>query len=162
MSATVLVKALEEEAKLEGPVQGVRIVSVSSKIDNLMVIGSRVGSGRSGGQFEFEVGMTETARSKDSLSMNFALKFGKSSTGQVSTVKGRAVLKFANFNPDTDLTSLGGDIDNEMAIEIFRSNYQAIYLLHESLGMETPSPWVTQDVSLSSREHSDLQNAGNL
>lgn len=150
-TSAVLVQEAEVEQKLEGPVNGVRILEVSSRIDKLAMVASKNGVGRSANPFDFEMGMTETGRTRDSLSLNFAFSFGKSSTGQSCSMAGSAVLRFANFSPDGDLSSLGSDIDNEMAIEIFRSNYEAIYLLHESLGMEAPTPWITQDVCLSSR-----------
>jgi len=36
-----------------------------------------------------------------------------------------------------------------------------VYLLHESLGMDAPSPWITQEVSLSSRNGVDGPAGGN-
>jgi len=70
-------------------------------------------------------------------------------------------VRFSQFNPSREFHALGDDITNEIAVEIFRKNYEAVYLLHESLGMDAPSPWITQEVSLSLRNSVDGQVSGN-
>jgi hypothetical protein len=130
----------------------VRIVSVQSRIDSVSLTrAGGVAKTPKGGAFDFDVDMSESSRTKDSLTVSYTFKLGRRSSGQVCRISGEAVIRFSRFNPEADFHTLGNDITNEMAVEIFRSNYEAMYLLHDALGMEAPSPWITQDVSLSSR-----------
>lgn len=98
---------------------------------------------------EFEVELTEVNRISDGLRVKYAMRFGRTLSGEKCTVSGEAALHFASFNADALLDSIGGDITNDIATEIFRKNYETIYLLHSSMGLESPSPWITHDVSLS-------------
>ena len=70
-------------------------------------------------------------------------------------------MRFSRSGSWRDFQALGDDITNEMAVEIFRKNYEAVYLLHEALGMDAPSPWITQEVSLSSHHGASVANGGN-
>jgi len=133
-------------------------LSVESRIDRISLsdAGGKKHSPRNT-HFDFDVDLDESSRTADSLNVKYAFKFGKASSGSTCNVSGVAVLHFSHFNPEADFHSLGNDITNEMAIEIFRKNYESVYLLHEALGMEAPSPWITHGVSLSSRNHEAMQ-----
>lgn len=150
-SAVLIARPSEEVEVLENEL-GIKIVSVESQIDGLSLTGPAGGPRPpGGGDFAFDVEMTETGRIKDGLSVKYSLAFGRPASGQTCRVSGRAILHFSRLDPKSDLHALGSEIDNEMAVEIFRMNYETIYLLHQSLAMEAPSPWVTHGVSLSSR-----------
>jgi hypothetical protein len=132
---------------------GVRIVSVDSRIDNISLTKAPGFTKKhTGREFDFDVDLEEASRTVDSLCVRYTFRFGKPLSGQTCRVSGKAVLRFSRFNPEADFHTLGNDISNEMAVEIFRCNYEWVYLLHEALGMEAPSPWITQDVSVSSRD----------
>jgi hypothetical protein len=150
------------EAKLEDAGLGVRIVSVESTVDSISV---SAGEGRKrgwgSGPFVFDVHLSEESRTDDRLSLRYSFTFAKPSSGQACKVSGRAAVRFSRFNPSRDFNALGHDITNEMTVEIFRKNYETVYLLHESLGMDVPSPWITHDVSLSSRNSADVAPSGN-
>jgi hypothetical protein len=47
---------------------------------------------------------------------------------------------------DQTLDSLGEGILGDLALRIFKDNYQSLYLILDSLGVEGPSPWLTRDV----------------
>jgi len=145
MSATIQVQRTSEQEL------AVRIVSVESRIDSISLSKSGVARGPRAGGFDFDVDLDESSRTKDTLNVKYSFKFGNPSSGETCKVSGQAVLRFSQFNPEADFHTLGNDITNEMAVEIFRSNYESTYLLLDALGMDAPSPWVTQGVSLSSR-----------
>jgi hypothetical protein len=151
MQTAALVEGAGAGARFNEPNQGVRIVSVACRVDGITLVGPKSSPRKGHGQFDFDVGMTELGRTKESLRLSFSFTIENASTGQTCRISGRAEVRFANFNPEGDLNTLGRDIDNEMTVEIFRANYESVYLLHDALGMEIPSPWITQDVSLSSR-----------
>lgn len=152
MPSALLVQKPREDAELEGTSLGIRILSVESAIEGISLSNS-CGAPREVGasQFDFDVDMSESSRTQDSLNVRYAFAFGKASSGQACKVRGTAVVRFSQFNPQGDFHTLGNDISNDMAVEIFRKNYEAVYLLLDAMGMDAPTPWITQDVSLSSR-----------
>jgi hypothetical protein len=138
---------------------GIDIVSVQTTIHNisLMKAGREI-KGLAKHPFEFDVDLDESGRTKDSLSVRYAFTFGRPSAGQVCRISGGAVVKFARFNPSREFQVLGDDLTNEIVVAIFRKNFEYVYLLHDAMKMEAPSPWITQDVSLSSR--TETQDSG--
>ena len=162
MTSAVLVQEPREGARLANGDLGVRIVSVESSIDSISLSAAeRRREGSEPRPFDFDVDLSESARTEDRLSVRYSFTFGRPSSGQVCKVSGTAAVRFSQFNPSRDFHTLGDDITNEMAIEIFRKNYEAVYLLHEALAMDAPSPWVTQEVSLSSRTSGSGAAGGN-
>jgi hypothetical protein len=147
-----------EEGQLEKESVGIQIISVKSKIRSISI-------GKSGREsrdfedrpFDFDVSLTESTRTKDTLTVNYSFAFGRHSSGQVCKILGSAVVRFSGFNPGSDFHYLGNDFTNEIAVEIFRKNYELVYLLHHSLAMDAPSPWITQDVSLSSHNQLNFE-----
>jgi hypothetical protein len=162
MPSTVLIRRPKEEAQVAKTTAGIQIVSVDSRIDRVSISTAGKDCRASGDRpFEFDVDLSETGRTEDSLSVRYAFTFGKPSSGQVCKISGRAVVGFSQFNPGRDFHTLGNDITNEMAVEIFRKNYEAAYLLHDALLIDAPSPWITQGVSLSSRNQTASRSTGN-
>lgn len=152
MPSAILVNSPRQGAEAPETGLGLRIVAVESRIDKVAVSSpGRVTGWRDGGQFGFDVSMTEKARTRDSMSVKYTFSFGKKSNGQTCEVSGEAVFRFSGMHPSSDLHAFGNEIDNEMAVAVFRQNFETIYLLHQALGLQSPSPWVTQDVSVSSR-----------
>jgi hypothetical protein len=161
MPSAVLVHEPREQAQLAKEGAGVRIVSVESRIDSVSLSAAeRHRHGSESRPFDFDVAISESARAEDRLSVRYSYTFGRPSSGQVCRVSGTAAVRFSQFDPSRDFHTLGDDITNEMAVEIFRKNYEAVYLLHEALGMDAPSPWITQEVSLS-RTSVSLADGGN-
>lgn len=155
MPSAILVQKPREEGERSEAGQGIRIVSVESRIDSISLTKAGGDQKAPGGRpFDFDVDMHESVRTEDTLSVKYAFTFGRPSSGQVCKITGGALVRFSQFKPDRDFYSLGNDISNEIAVEIFRRNYEVVYLLHGAMAMDAPSPWVTQDVSLSSRSQS--------
>lgn len=162
MPSAVLVHEPREQALLAKEGVGVRIVSVESRIDSISLSAAeRHRQGSEHRPFDFDVAISESARAEDRLSVRYSYTFGRPSSGQVCRVSGTAAVRFSQFNPSRDFHTLGDEITNEMAVEIFRKNYEVVYLLHEALGMDAPSPWITQEVSLSSRNSVSVADGGN-
>jgi hypothetical protein len=152
MPSAVQVQRPKEEVQVVRADLGVRIVSVESRIDSIS-LSKGDARGLISDQFDFDVELDESTRTHDGLSIRYSFAFGMRSSGSTCKVSGKAVLRFSQFNPGADFHTLGNDISNEMAVEIFRKNYESMYLLHIALGMDAPSPWITQEVSLSLRSH---------
>jgi hypothetical protein len=141
---------VQEESPKASP--GVQILSVESTIDGISLSRlAREARSSEARPFDFDVELSESAWGEDTFSVRYTFRFGVPACGQTCKVSGRAVVRFSQYNPVEDLQTLGSDVTSEMVVEIFRKNYQAVYLLHQALGMKPPTPWITQDVSLSSR-----------
>lgn len=163
MASALLVQRPKEEAQLADAGEGVRIVSVESRIDSISLSkGERDTRLTESRPFDFDVDMSELSRSQDGLSVRYSFTFGRPASGRACKVSGIALVRFSRFNPTTDFQTLGNDVTSEMAVEIFRRNYEFVYLLHDAVAMEAPSPWVTQSVSLSSRDRVIDGSCGNL
>ncbi len=138
-----------EEVLLALP--GITIV-VDSRIENISLCNTgKCTQEESTRPFDFDVDLTELSRNRDGIRVGFSFSFGRPSSGQACKVAGEAVVRFSRFNLEHGFQYLGDDLANEIAVEIFRRNYELIYLLHESLAMDAPSPWITQNVALSLR-----------
>jgi hypothetical protein len=162
MPSAVLLQEPREEAQPARDDLSVRIVSVESTIDSISLSApGRSNPGSEPRPFDFDVDLSESDRTEDHLSVRYSFTFGRPYSGQVCKVSGKASVRFSGFNPSRDFHALGDDITNEMAVDIFRKDYQAVYLLHEALAMDAPSPWITQEVSLSSRNSVSGASGGN-
>jgi len=162
MPSTVLVERPKEEAQLPGGSQGVRIAAVESRICGISLTrAERDAQAIEARPFDFDVDLSESARTEDTLSVRYSYTFGRPATGQVCKVNGTALVRFSQFNPADDFHTLGNDITSEMAVEIFRKNYETVYLLLEALSMDAPTPWITREVSLSSRSMLIAAQSGN-
>jgi len=152
MPSALLVHERRGETQLAEPSLGIGIASVESRIDKIY-LSAAGGAFRAPGAspFEFDVELSESGRTEGSLSVRYSYAFGRPSCGQVCKISGKAVVRFSQINPERDFHTLGNDISNLMAVEIFRKNYETAYLLHCAMSMDAPSPWITQDVCLSSR-----------
>jgi hypothetical protein len=149
MTAQVLIREERRDSQLTEPSGEFRILSVDSRIDRIYLSNAGVDPKASKSKpFEFDVDLSESGRTRDSLSVRYSYTFGRPMGGQVCKISGKAVVRFSSFTPGKDFHTLGSEITNEIAVQIFRKNYEAAYLLHEALRMEAPSPWITQSVSM--------------
>jgi hypothetical protein len=147
MSSQILVQ--EQKEALPGASNG-GIQIVELRIDHITL--SRTGNATRANRarpFDFDVDLSEKSRTGNSLRVGYSFSFGKPASGQTCKIGGEAVVRFPESSSDRDFHYLGNDLTNEIAVAIFRKNYESIYLLHEAMAMDAPSPWITQDVSLS-------------
>ena len=128
--------------------QAGRIASVESRIDSFSIVNFGDGLQPLDGRLEFDVSMAESSRTADSMSLKYEFTIGTHAHGSGCKVAGEAVVRFGGSNTDSEFSALDTDA---MAVEIFRKNYEIVYLMHTALGMPAPSPWITEDVSVSSR-----------
>ena len=148
MPSQVLVQTQRDEGLPAASTRGIEILE--SRIDSLTLYRAQTESlALKAKPFDFDVDLKEKGREGDSLRVAYSFRFGKPSSGQICKVSGEAVVRLSRFDSDKSLQYLGDDITNEMAVEIFRRNYESTYLLHQAMAMDAPSPWITQEVSLS-------------
>lgn len=49
---------------------------------------------------------------------------------------------------DESLEDLGEGALSDIALQLYRSSYEPLYLVLDTLGLEAPSPWLVRDVHL--------------
>jgi hypothetical protein len=131
----------------EAPVKDL-ILSVKPFLQGARFVRGRPRPDSSELEFDFEVEMAETGRSVNELEVKFSFWIGKAVTGQRCELDGKAEVAFSHLTPSFDLQFLGEEQRQLIAIEIYRALYEMIYLLHATMGMDIPSPWILNDVSL--------------
>lgn len=151
MPSALLLQKPREEVQLPEASLEFGIASVESRVDNISLSLSGGARAHGTGPFEFDVELSESGRTLDTLSFRYSYTIGRPSCGQVCKISGKAVVRLSQFNVGRDFQTLGDEMTNHMVVEIFRQNYETAYLLHRSMSMDPPSPWITQDVCLSSR-----------
>jgi hypothetical protein len=127
-----------------------KVVLLDASVNRISICGTKHRVAGSGG-FDFDVDLSEVSRSKDVLEVEYTFRFGRKSEGNSCEIGGRAKLRLVAAGAGADMEALGPEVTNEIVVGIFRRNYESVYLIHQSMGMEAPSPWITQDVSLARR-----------
>jgi hypothetical protein len=124
-----------------------RVVLLESSVSKISISGSKGRMPQVSG-FDFDVDLSEVSRTKEILEVEYCFRFGSRSHGNECEIGGRARLRIGSAGGESSMQDLGPGVTNEIVVGIFRRNYESVYLLHRSLGIEAPSPWITQDVSL--------------
>lgn len=148
MSSTIQVQRTRGAEPQPAGIEGARLL-VESTVDRISLVRSEGATRSPRAKFDFDIDMTESGRAGDILRVRYSFLFKRLAAGEFCSVSGRAALRLAGYGADTDLSQLDGDTINMIAVEIFRRNYESVYLLHGALGMEAPSPWITEDVFFS-------------
>ncbi len=61
---------------------------------------------------------------------------------------GVATAEAEKLTKEEDLEKLGEAALGDMALQIFRQNYEPLYLALSAQGLDAPSPWLVRDVHL--------------
>jgi hypothetical protein len=102
--------------------------------------------------FDLGADIKETETAKGRLRLKYTLYLDASPAVERAELQGEVVITSPAISPVTDLQALGDDKVSEIAMQIYRKNFETLYLLFESAGLVAPSPWLIQDVHLVSGE----------
>ena len=98
--------------------------------------------------FDLNADLKEVNREKTKLKFRYTLYLETFPAIQRAELEGDAEVESPLFESVEDLGSLDEGMFTDLAIEIYRKNYDVLYLVFESLGLEAPSPWIVKDVHL--------------
>jgi len=63
-------------------------------------------------------------------------------------IEGTALAKAEILAKDESIEDLGEAVLGDIALQIYRQNYEPLYLALSTQGLEAPSPWLVKDVHL--------------
>jgi hypothetical protein len=98
--------------------------------------------------FDLGADIKEAETAKGRLRLRFVLYIDSIPTTQRAELEGMLTILSSSITMVTDLKDLGDDKISEMAMEIYKKNYELLYLLFSTEGLSAPSPWLIRDVQL--------------
>ena len=98
--------------------------------------------------FDLGADIKEIETTKGRLRLKYTLFVDANPAVERAELQGEVTITSAGISPVTDLQALGEEKVSEIAMKIYRSNFEILYLTLESAGLTAPSPWLTQDVHL--------------
>ena len=63
-------------------------------------------------------------------------------------IAGSAVVNAEMLAQDENLEDLGEGVLGDIAVDIYRQNFEPLYLALATMGMDSPSPWLVKEVRL--------------
>ncbi|MDG7007188.1 MAG: hypothetical protein JRN06_02955 [Nitrososphaerota archaeon] len=63
-------------------------------------------------------------------------------------IAGTAVVNAEMLAQDENLEDLGEGVLGDIAVDIYRQNFEALYLALAAMGMDSPSPWLVKEAHL--------------
>lgn len=98
--------------------------------------------------FDLGADIKEIETTKGRLRLKYTLFVDASPAVERAELSGEVTITSAAISPVTDLQALGEEKISEIAMQIYRKNFEILYLTLESAGLTAPSPWLVQDVHL--------------
>jgi len=98
--------------------------------------------------FDVNIEFGETTRSqKGRFNLKYSISIRNAPSTQEARLHGEAVVDVPWAETDDILLETDA-VMNTLATEIFKKDYETIYLLYASLGLEAPAPSLTENVHL--------------
>jgi len=99
-------------------------------------------------RYDLNADLKEVMREKTKLKFKYTLFLDTFPAIQRAELEGDAEVESPVFGSVTDLGNLDQGLFTELVIEIYRKNYDTLYLILDTLGLDIPSPWIIKDVHL--------------
>ncbi|MEM3186096.1 MAG: hypothetical protein QXQ39_05370 [Conexivisphaerales archaeon] len=93
----------------------------------------------------------ERSNTKNSIDMFYRLAIESYPMAQRAEIEGTVTLEFPSFLQNS-VSALSDKLATDIAIELYRMNYETVYLVFESLGIKAPSPYMIKDVFFAGTE----------
>ena len=98
--------------------------------------------------FDLGADIKEIETTKGRLRLKYTLYIDANPAVERAELRGEVTITSAAISAVTDLQALGEDKISDIALQIYRRNFEVLYLVLESAGLMAPSPWLIQDVRL--------------
>jgi len=98
--------------------------------------------------FDLGADIKESETAKGRLTLKFVLYIDSLPSIQRAELGGTVTFLSDAITLVTDLKDLGDEKISEMAMEIYKQNYEMLYLVFSTEGLSAPSPWLIRDVQL--------------
>ncbi|HYR04931.1 MAG TPA: hypothetical protein VEO75_06035 [Nitrososphaerales archaeon] len=98
--------------------------------------------------FDLGADIKEIETTKGRLRLKYTLYVDANPAVERAEIRGDVTITSPAISAVTDLQALGEDKISDIALQIYRRNFEVLYLTLESAGLVAPSPWLIQDVRL--------------
>jgi hypothetical protein len=98
--------------------------------------------------FDLGADIKEIETTKGRLRLRYTLYVDASPAVERAELRGDVTITSPAISSVTDLQALGEDKISEIALLIYKRNFEVLYLTLETAGLVAPSPWLIQDVRL--------------
>jgi hypothetical protein len=98
--------------------------------------------------FDLGADIKEIETAKGRLRLKYTLYVDANPAVERAELEGEVIVTSPAISPVTDLQSLGEDKVSEIAMQIYRRNFETLYLTLASAGLVAPSPWLIEDVHM--------------
>jgi hypothetical protein len=98
--------------------------------------------------FDLGADIKEIETTKGRLRLRYSLYVDASPAVERAELRGEVTITSPTISSVTDLQALGEDKISEIALQIYRRNFEVLYLTLETAGLVAPSPWLIKDVRL--------------
>lgn len=102
--------------------------------------------------FDLGADIKEVETAKGRLRLRYTLFLDVNPAVQRAELSGEVTITSPAISAVTDLQALGEDKVSEIAMLIYSSNFEVIYLTFESAGLVAPPPFLIRDVHLEAGE----------
>lgn len=98
--------------------------------------------------FELSADFREISRAAGKVKLRYSLTVDTFPLVQRAGVEGFAIVDEKMITPPDQAGETDGAVLDELAVAIFRSDFESLYLLSDTLKLASPSPWVVREVRL--------------
>ena len=100
--------------------------------------------------YDLNVDIKQVGRKGPELKLRYAIGIETFPAICRAEIAGFAVFNAEMLAQDENLEDLGEGVLGDIALNIFRQNFESLYLALTTMGMDSPSPWLVKEVHLAS------------
>lgn len=98
--------------------------------------------------FELSADFREISRGGGRVKLRYSLNVDTFPVIQRAGIEGIAIVNENLITPSNPSDGADAAVLDALAVEIFRRDYESLYLLFDTLNLSSPSPWLVREVRL--------------
>lgn len=98
--------------------------------------------------FDLQADIKTVSRDGPRLKIRYSIGIETFPVVYRAEMQGTAVVNAELMAKDESLEDLGEAVISDLALTIYKRNYESLYLALSSLGLEAPSPWLVKEPHL--------------
>ncbi len=98
--------------------------------------------------YDLNVDIKQVSRNGPELKIRYAIGIETFPAICRAEIAGFALVNAEMLAKDENLEDLGESVVGDIAVDIYRQNFEPLYLTLSTMGMDSPSPWLVKEVHL--------------
>ncbi len=98
--------------------------------------------------FELSADFREISRGGGKVKLRYSVTVDTFPLVQRAAVEGFAIVDEKLITPSNPSDGADAAVLDELAVSIFRRDFESMYLLNDTLSLSSPSPWLVREVRL--------------